>query len=130
MKPTEERQSAPMPSLQTNDEYWEWWVNDTLETVRAGLRAKGVDERTIDQKLHEIVVSLHNKRYGADRVRNPLADFAPPPPERVVDAMACSDVPIEDQATLLLAFIDEQPTQVLPVGSGRQRTTIPLTLKR
>lgn len=85
-------------------------------------------ERGCDQELDEIVVYLRDRQYGADRERNPHTEFAPPPPGRVVDAVPVppSDVPIEDQPTQLLSFIDDQPTQRLPGSVRRWRTTISL----
>ncbi len=131
MRTTGKRWSASIPPPETKDEYWDWWIKDTVEIVRAGPRREGVDERTIDRELDEIVADIRDRQYRDDREPNPYTDFAPPPPERVVDAVPVlfSDVPIEDQPTQLLPQLEEQPTQPLSGGRGRRRMAIPLDLE-
>jgi hypothetical protein len=137
MKPTGERRYAPIPPPETREASWDRWIAECVETVRVSLRREGVDERTIDRELAEIVAEMRDRQYGAEREPDPYADFAPPPPERVVDALPVpssdvpiEDVPIEDQPTQVLSFLNEQLTLPLSWGRGPVRTTISLELRR
>jgi hypothetical protein len=115
----EPRPPAPLPPLESPEASWERLITGVV----AHLRERAFDEATIART----VALIRDHQYGPDRERNPLAEFAPPPPERVVDAvppdLSAWAWPIEDQPTQLLRFLDEQPTQPLPgaTGSSGQR---------
>jgi len=120
MTPYEPRPHAPLPRLESPEESWERLITEVV----AHMRERDFDEATISRT----VALIRDHQYGANRERNPLAEFAPPPPERVVDASPSdlSTWPVEDQPTQLLPFIDEQPTQLLPGNRGQRHTAIPL----
>ena len=93
------------PQRETNAAYWDWWAETTTEIVRRGMRKEGIDERTIERALQEIVADIRREQQGKDYVPYIEREFATPPPERVVEA--------EQHVAERPADYTEQPTQTL-----------------
>ena len=105
--PSSERRSEPLPVPLANDEFWDWYINGQVDTLRASMRAEGVDERIIEKVVQENVAEMRRRQHGKDYLANVHREFAPPPAERVVEADGPSLVAERP------ADYTEQPTQIL-----------------
>lgn len=98
--------AEPQPSLnELLAAEWEKMIADVV----AVMRADGVGEPAIQQ----VVAHIRDRQFGTHRERHVLAEFAPPPPERVVDGE------IADQPTQI---IERPKTPAKPRSTNRSTT--------